>query len=194
MSRCGFAAAGLALLSVAACQNNGSPQSANPSSSAPAASSSADASSAAAPTPTRTSGSGTTGATAPACTAADLNVTLGPADSGAGQRHTTLSFRTAHGKTCVLTNDLTGFRFLRGDGTPLPTSASPASDPHAFIILRPGTTGRLDLSFSVVSGQPFTPHLLKFTVPADGGGADTVVWGAGPVGDNGRLQIGRLHF
>ncbi|MCW2945150.1 MAG: hypothetical protein JWR24_1867 [Actinoallomurus sp.] len=104
-----------------------------------------------------------------------------------------LDFRTGQGKTCVLTNDLTGFQFLRGDGAHLPTSASPASDPHAFIILRPGTVGHLDLKFSIVGDQPFTPHLLKFTVPAGGGGADTVLWGDGPVGDNGRLEIGRLH-
>jgi hypothetical protein len=71
---------------------------------------------------------------------------------------------------------------------------SPPSDPHAFIILRPGNVGHLDLTFSVVNGQPFTPHLLKFTVPAGRGGADTVGWSAGPVGDNGRFQIGRLHF
>lgn len=194
-SRLGFAVAGLALFGVAACQNNGAANSAAPSSSAPAASSSAEASSStAAPAPTRTSGSGSGGATAPACTSAGLEVSVGPVDSGAGQRHTTLDFRTAHGKTCVLTNDLTGFQFLQGDGAPLPTSASPASDPHAFIILRPGNLGHLDLSFSIVDGRPFTPHLLKFTVPAGGDGTDTVVWGAGPVGDNGRLEIGRLHF
>ncbi len=192
MSRLGPAAAGLALLGATACQNNGGAKAAAPSSSAPAASASLGIpSSSAAPVPTRTAGSA--GAAAPACTSADLEAVLGPVDSGAGQRHTTLDFRTTKGKACVLTDDLTGFRFLRGDGAPLPTSVSGPSDPHVYVILRPGTVGRLDLTFSVVGGKPFTPHLLKFTVPADGG-TDTVAWNAGPVNGDGGIRLGRLHF
>lgn len=194
MSRLALAVTALSLLSVTACQNTATPSSGTSSSAPEVSSAAAPSSSAAAPAPDTSSNPGSVASAARACTATDLNVALGPADAGAGQRHTTLDFRTVHGRTCVLTNNLTGYEFLRGDGTRLPTRVSPPRDPHAFIILRPGDVGHLDLTFSVINGRPFTPNLLKFIVPAGSGGADTVGWHAGPVGDNGRLRIGRLHF
>lgn len=198
------ATAGLALLAVpslTSCRESAAPTS--NASAQPSASSSPTAASTQAPatasTPTSSpapappgSSTGSAPTAARACRADDLRVTTGPVGAGAGQRYTTLNFRALPGHTCVLRNDLTGVRFLRGDGAPLPTHVRRTGGSGAAIPLRPGVTAQLDLHFTVVGAGRFTPEMLKFTVP--GGGTATVAWPHGvTVGDDGRLELGRLH-
>lgn len=199
-----FAAlAGLTLLAVpslTSCRQGSalsSNSSAQPSaSSSPAASAPATSAPVPATSPSPTSMPGAAGGSTPqavrACRATDLRVTTGPVGAAAGQRYTTLNFRALSGRTCLLRNDLTDVRFLRGDGAPLPTHVRRTGDPSASITLRPGVTARLDLHFTVVGAGQFTPRMLRFTVP--GGGTATVAWPHGAtVADHGQLELGRLH-
>lgn len=198
-----FAAlAGLTLLAVpslSACRQ-GSALSSSPSaqpseSSSPAASSAAP--SAAAPTASPSSAAaGAAGGSAPravpACRAADLHVSIGQIDGGAGQRYTTLQIHTLHERTCVLRNDLTDVHFIRGDGARMPTHVRRTGDTSASITLHPDMDVHLALHYTDVDPGRFTPRLLEFTVP--GGGQVTVAWPHGEtVGDNGMLEIGRLQ-
>lgn len=127
-----------------------------------------------------------------ACEADDLHITRGPVEAGAGQRHSRLDFRTVKGVTCELTGDLTKFRFMRGDGATLPTKASLHGDKSDSVVLRPGVTAHLALSWTVVGDSHFTPQLLTFEVPP-GDQKATVRWGAGAVGGGGKLVVGELH-
>ncbi len=127
-----------------------------------------------------------------ACEADDLHIARGPVEAGAGQRHSRLDFRTVNGVTCELTGDLTKFRFLRADGAELPTKASVHGDKNASVVLKPGDTAHLTLSWTVVGDSHFTPQMLSFTVPP-GDQEATVRWGAGAVGGSGKLVVGELH-
>lgn len=134
--------------------------------------------------------------TTPACRSTDLATSVGAIDSGAGQRYTTLDFRTLGGKTCVLKNNLTGFQFLgngsEGGAKNLPTGVSrDAGSSQESVTLKPGTVGHLDMHYSVI-GDQFTPGSLTFIVPADGGHAATP-WNL-TVGNGGRISIGHLHL
>ena len=126
------------------------------------------------------------------CRAADLHVSIGQIGGGAGQRYTYLRFHTLHDRTCVLRNDLTGVHFVRGDGARLPTHVRRTGDPSTSITLYPNMDVHLALHFTDVDPGRFTPRLLEFTVPGEG--QVTVAWPHGEaVGDNGRLEIGRLQ-
>jgi hypothetical protein len=128
-----------------------------------------------------------------ACESTDLRISRGPIDAGAGQRNSTLDFRTIDGTTCELSDNLTGFHFLRGDGSKLPTKVQKTGDPSDSVVLRPGAVAHLDLQWTMIGDTRFTPRMLSFTVPADEG-RDTVAWGTASVGGSGHLKVGKLHM
>ena len=79
---------------------------------------------------------------------------------------------------------------MRADGAGLPTRASMHGDRKDSVVLKPGVTAHLALSWTVVGDSRFTPRLLSFTVPSDHKEA-TVRWGAGPVGARRPARRGR---
>jgi hypothetical protein len=138
-------------------------------------------------------------ATTPACKAANLTISLGRIDAGAGQRYATLNLRN-RGRTCVLRNDLTHVTFLKngpeGGARSVRTTVNRATgSTRESIVLRHGRTGHLDLHWTVVSDRPVTPDSLRFALPAHGG-TTAAPWhtligtapGAGAV-----LDLGHLH-
>jgi Domain of unknown function (DUF4232) len=130
-------------------------------------------------------------APAPACRITDFTTTLGPVDAGAGQRYATLDFTSFKGRTCVLSDDLTGFQFLGARGRPLPTDAD-APGSATRITIGPGVVGHLDLHWTVMDGKLFTPISLIFTMPG-AAGTNAAPWTGGPVSGAGHLDIGNLH-
>ncbi|MEV5709894.1 DUF4232 domain-containing protein [Actinoallomurus sp. NPDC052274] len=138
-------------------------------------------------------------ATTPACKAANLSVSLGRVDAGAGQRYATLNFKN-HGKTCVLRNGLTHVTFLKsgpeGGARSIRTTVHrAAASSKESIVLKRGKTGHLDLHWTVVSDKPITPDSLWFGLPAHGGNTASP-WHTtiGTTAAKGAvLDIGHLH-
>jgi hypothetical protein len=130
-------------------------------------------------------------AATPACRITDFTTSLGPVDAGAGQRYATLDFTSFKGRTCVLSDDLTGFQFLGARGRPLPTAAD-APGSATRITIGPGVVGHLNLHWTVMDGKQFTPVSLTFTMPA-AGGTNAAPWTGGPVSGAGHLDVWGLH-
>ncbi|GAA3514137.1 DUF4232 domain-containing protein [Actinocatenispora rupis] len=130
----------------------------------------------------------------PTCRTADVTVTLGSVEAGAGQRYAPLTVTAHPGVTCRLTGYATGLAFTAADGSALPT------DPHRYpqdhvpaVVLGPTAAAAFDLHWAGVPvaegddpGQA-APAALTVTLP---GTTDpvTVTWTGGPTFDHGYVQ------
>ncbi|WP_460357137.1 DUF4232 domain-containing protein [Actinoallomurus acanthiterrae] len=142
----------------------------------------------------------TTAAT-PACKGANLKVTLGHVDPGAGQRYAKLNFTTK--KTCVLrivlNKKFTSFTYVipgkKGKTRNVPVHAygdkNLGYSPKQTVVLKPGKVGHLVIHWNVVSARQATPAKLKIAIPTHKDSAATVKWNQ-LVGGDFRLGLGRL--
>ncbi|MEV0407846.1 DUF4232 domain-containing protein [Actinoallomurus sp. NPDC050550] len=137
----------------------------------------------------------------PACKAANVKVTLGHVDPGAGQRYAHLNFRNTGKKACVLRNGLKGFTYLvkgkEGGARSVPVHAygdkSLGYSAKQSVVLtsgKHGKVGHLVIHWNVMSVPTITPQSLRFALPA-GGGHTALPWKQLVGGDH-RLGLGRL--
>jgi len=128
------------------------------------------------------------------CTAADVTISLGAVDAGAGSRYAPLLVTAHSGVVCTLSGYGTRWSFRDGQGAKL------ATEPHRYqaddqptVVVTDSTPASIDLHWIGIpaadgddSSQP-APATLHFRLP--GAKADSVLpWTGGQVFDHGFLE------
>ncbi|HWD03060.1 MAG TPA: DUF4232 domain-containing protein [Amycolatopsis sp.] len=164
----GLSAAGV--LALSACGNGTTPSAGGAPNSDTATPSTSDTSgTSSAPTATDTPGSGSAGSTATPgqpvdnglCKAADVALSLGQGDAGAGSAYRPLLIKNTSGKECTI-QGFPGVSYVTGDdGHQVGPAAERSGTKGAAIKLQPGQSASADIQF--VQVQNFDPAVCKPT-------------------------------
>lgn len=132
-----------------------------------------------------------------ACTAAQVALSITDQEEGAGQRYAHLTFTAIGDATCTLDGYPENLAFLRGDGSPMQTTAWKEGMTPAPVTLAPGSPAEAELRWVAVPAddedpnQP-APALLALYLP---GATDmsTVAWTGGQTFQHGYIGVSAVH-
>ncbi|MBQ1124827.1 DUF4232 domain-containing protein [Streptomyces sp. B15] len=140
-----------------------------------------------------TGGNGTqpgSGAPGSACTASELNASIGPNRPGAGQNHYALVFTNSSGRTCTV-HGFPGFAFINAAGDQVSVPPEREGSSSQVVELSSGASAWAPLSYAnpeMTGTRTVTPDAALLT-PPDQRAPLRVDWSGGPVTATGEASV-----